>query len=69
MKTNSERFLELGRVGLILFLAGFAAPIQATPRLGLPSIRGFPLATVEVPLTLRYGTNDLRDVVGLFKPM
>ena len=65
MKTTSERFLRLASLWLALLLAGLAASAHANPRVGLPYLRGFPAATVEVPLTLRYGTNDLRDVVGL----
>ena len=65
MNTKPERLIRLGSLCLALLLAGLAAPAHSAPRVGLPYIRGFPLATVEVPLTLRYGTNDLRDVVGL----
>ena len=65
MKTNSERFLRLAKSCTVLLLAGLAPSSHAVPRLGLPYVRGFPSATVEVPLTLRYSTNDLRDVVGL----
>ena len=65
MNTTAERLFEFAGVCLALGLTGLAAPAHANPRVGLPYIRGFPLATVEVPLTLRYGTNDLWDVVGL----
>ena len=62
---KGERFLRLSGLGLAMFLSGVPGSSLATPRVALPYIRGFPTATVEVPLTLRYGTNDLRDVVGL----
>ena len=65
MKPISERFVRLIGLGLAVLLSGLVPSAQATPRLALSYIRGFPAATVEVPLTLRYGTNDLRDVVGL----
>ena len=62
---KGERFLRLSGLGLAMFLSGVPGSSLATPRVALPYIRGFPAATVEVPLALRYGTNDLRDVVGL----
>ena len=65
MKTTFEPCLRLVWLCLALLLAGLAASAHAAPRVGLPYVRGFPAATVEMPLTLRYGTNDLRDVVGL----
>jgi len=37
----------------------------ATPRLTLSAVRGFGSSTVEIPLSLRYATNDARNVVGL----
>ena len=46
-----------------LMVAG-AQVAPATPRLTVGTQRGFPGNTVEVPVTLRYGTNDLRDVVA-----
>ena len=65
MNTSSERLIRGTSLCVALLLAGLAGSAQAAPRLAFPYIRGFPAATVEVPLTLRYGTNDLRDVVGL----
>ena len=38
---------------------------QAVPRLTVGVVRGCPGRTVEVPVSLRYGANDLRDVVAL----
>ena len=38
---------------------------QAVPRLVAGVVRGFPGRTVEVPITLSYRTNDVRDVVAL----
>ena len=43
--------------------AGEAA--HAVPRLVAGIVRGFPGRTVEVPVSLRYRTNDVRDVVAL----
>lgn len=37
----------------------------AIPRLTVGTQRGFPGNTVEVPITLRFGSNDLRNVVAL----
>jgi hypothetical protein len=41
------------------------SPVSATPRLTLSAVRGFAGSTVEIPLTFRYASNDLRNVVGL----
>jgi len=48
--------------GLMLALA---EAVLATPRLAVTSVRGFPGATVQVPVTLRYGSNDPQNVVAL----
>ena len=48
-------------LGLVLF----AMTAHAVPRLTAGIVRGFPGRTVEVPIALRYLTNDLRDVVAL----
>ncbi len=47
---------------IVLTLITLSAPAVSL-RVGL--VRGFPGNTVEVPVSLRYGTNDLRDVVAL----
>ncbi len=39
-------------------------PSVAVPRLSCGVVRGFPGRTVEVPVSLRYRTNDVRDVVA-----
>ena len=65
MNMKPERPIRGASLCLTLILLGLAASANANPRVGLPYLRGFPAATVQVPLTLRYGTNDLRDVVGL----
>ena len=65
MNLKLERPIRRASLCLSLVLLGLAASVHAASRVGLPYIRGFPAATVQVPLTLRYGTNDLRDVVGL----
>src|SRR5437867_4023307 len=38
---------------------------MAAPRLSVGTVRGFPGNTVELPVSLRYGTNDAQDVVAL----
>ena len=48
---------------LWLLVAGGSA--EAVPRLVVGIVRGFPGRTVEVPVSLRYRTNDVRDVVAL----
>lgn len=52
---------------LILAISGLINYYQASavPRLSVAIVRGFPGRTVEVPMTLRYSTNDVRDVVAL----
>ena len=47
-----------------MWLAG-GGTAQAVPRLVAGIVRGFPGRTVEVPISLRYRTNDVRDVVAL----
>lgn len=42
-----------------------ARAVHAAPRLIAGVVRGFPGRTVEVPVSLRYRTNDVRDVVAL----
>jgi hypothetical protein len=52
----------------VTFLTGVVVcvmDLSAVPRLTLGTARGFPGNTVEVPVSLRYGTNDLQDVVAL----
>ena len=66
MKTLNEifsRFL-LGLASGLMVLAATSNSLAA-PRLSLGTVRGFPGASVEVPLTLRYATNDLQNVVAL----
>ena len=46
-------------------MLAFAGTAHAIPRLTVGIVRGFPGRTVEVPLSLRYATNDMRDVVAL----
>ena len=47
-----------------VWLLAFAEEAHAIPRLVAGVVRGFPGRTVEVPVSLRYRTNDLRDVVA-----
>ena len=49
----------------LVWLLAFAETAHAVPRLVAGIVRGFPGRTVEVPLSLRYATNDVRDVVAL----
>ena len=53
--------LSMSLLGLLLL----PAPAHAVPKLVAAIVRGFPGRTVEVPISLRYRTNDLRDVVAL----
>jgi len=53
--------LSLSLLGLLLA----PAPAHAVPKLIAGVVRGFPGRTVEVPISLRYRTNDVRDVVAL----
>src|SRR6185503_2281204 len=39
--------------------------VLAAPRVAVATVRGFPSQSVDVPVTLRYGTNDLRNIVAL----
>lgn len=54
------------RVWLIgfMWLVAFSESSHAIPRLVVGVVRGFPGRTVDVPVSLRYRTNDLRDVVA-----
>jgi len=53
--------LSFGLLGVLLL----PAPAHAVPKLIAGVVRGFPGRTVEVPVSLRYRTNDVRDVVAL----
>jgi hypothetical protein len=64
MKTRNDLLL-VRSVAISLLVLAAASSSLAMPRLSLSTVRGFPGATVEVPLTLRYATNDLLNVVGL----
>lgn len=48
---------------LCVFASTFG--VGGTPRLSIPTVRGFPGATADISMTLRYGSNDLRNVVAL----
>jgi len=67
MNPNRHRIIrKIALCALCAFgwLAGLAEPTQAVS-LRVGAVRGFPGNTVEVPVSLRYSTNDLRDVVAL----
>lgn len=49
---------------LIVLLSVLVPSAHAVPRLVAGIVRGFPGRTVEVPVSLRYRTNDVRDVVA-----
>lgn len=55
--------IEISLACLVGILA-FAGTAHAIPRLTVGIVRGFPGRTVDVPLSLRYATNDVRDVVA-----
>lgn len=63
MKRLTTKIFSVSMAGLAWLLAGETA--HAVPRLTAGVVRGFPGRTVEVPIALRYLTNDLRDVVAL----
>jgi hypothetical protein len=46
-------------------LCALASESPALPRLSVNRVRGFPGNTVEVPVSLRYASNDVRNVVAL----
>ncbi len=46
----------------ILLMPGTA---RALPKIVVGTVRGFPGHTVEVPVSLRFRTNDVRDIVAL----
>lgn len=54
-----------GTVLGFLCLLARADTVHAVPRLVAGVVRGFPGRTVDVPVSLRYRTNDLHDVVAL----
>jgi hypothetical protein len=49
---------------IVVCAFGSTSEVQAVPRLVAGIVRGFPGRTVEVPVSLRYRTNDVRDVVA-----
>jgi len=59
-----KRFIVNLLLGFWLCLL-FASTAHAVPKLVAGIVRGFPGRTVEVPVSLRYRTNDVRDVVAL----
>ena len=66
MNATAKTLRSLGSLILaITFSSVTVSNVSATPRLVVGTIRGFPGATVEIPLSLRYASNDLRNVVAL----
>ena len=51
--------------GCLACLLAAGETAHAVPRLVADVVRGFPGRTVDVPISLRYRTNDVRDVVAL----
>src|SRR5713101_2048643 len=56
---------EILRLSFLIVALVCGMNLSATPRLALRTVRGFPGNTIDVPLSLRYGTNDPRDIVAL----
>src|SRR5436853_720484 len=50
---------------LLLLFAGLVHSALALPKLSIATVRGFPGNTVDVPVLLNYGSNDLQNVVAL----
>ncbi len=66
MKTSRETVVRTGCFVAAISLSVCAAQMApAASRLSVGTARGFPGQTVEVPVSLRYGTNDPRNVVAL----
>jgi hypothetical protein len=59
-----KRLVVRSSLGCLVWLFAFAETAHAVPRLVAGIVRGFPGRTVEVPVSLRYRTNDVRDVVA-----
>jgi hypothetical protein len=60
----AHRSLGLMQIGIMAWLLWCGSSALAAPRLVAGTVRGFPGQSVEVPILLRYGTNDPRDVVA-----
>jgi hypothetical protein len=52
-------------LGAAVLLCASAEKLSSLPKLSVGRVRSFPGNTVELPVSLRYGTNDLQDVVAL----
>ena len=52
-------------IACLLMVICMVVSATAVTRIVVGTVRGFPGNTVEVPVTLGYGRNDLRDVVAL----
>src|SRR5437899_8693109 len=63
MRKSSLPIFTLFVIGLSFILAVESA--SGLPKLSLATVRGFPGNTVEVPILLNYGSNDLQNVVAL----
>lgn len=64
-RTRSPAVLRIYMKTIVsLLLIGFVCSASAVS-LRVGTVRGFPGNTVEVPVTLRYGSNELRDVVAM----
>jgi hypothetical protein len=62
---SPKNLYRFSRNALLVFSAASTMSANGTPRLSIPTERGFPGATAQVAVTLRYGSNDLRNVVAL----
>jgi hypothetical protein len=66
---NTKPFQSFARrvsvLGCLAAVMVLAPEVTAVPRLNVARVKGFPGATVEVPVSLRYASNDVRNVVAL----
>src|SRR2546425_1003022 len=64
-KPNKMLLMRSGCLLALVFALLARTTSIALPRLSVGTARGFPGNTVELPVSLRYGTNDAQDVVAL----
>jgi hypothetical protein len=52
-------------LGCLVAAVALAPEVSAVPRLNVARVKGFPGRTIDVPVSLRYASNDVRSVVAL----
>src|SRR5947207_3417438 len=63
MRKSSLNILRL--FAIVLWFASVLQSASGLPKLSIATVRGFPGNTVQVPVLLNYGSNDLQNVVAL----